>query len=87
MGFGGSASAMVHSVKMNLAQRRAKKLKKGIDSAKRIKTEYNFAKVSDEELEILKTKIRAKAKKQRMNTNIGIFIMCLIIIYLLTLFF
>ncbi|MDT0551893.1 hypothetical protein [Urechidicola vernalis] len=42
-----------------------------------------FPKVSDEELEIIKTKIRARAKKQQMINNVAIFIMCLIVFYLL----
>lgn len=80
MGFGGSASAMVHSIKMNLAQRRAKKSKKGIDSAKREKTEYNFGKVSDEELEIIKQNIRLKIRSEKQIRAVIVIILTLIII-------
>lgn len=87
MGGFGSAAAMVQSVKMNLAQRRAKKAKRGIDSAKRVKTEYNFAKVSDKDLEIIKEQIRAKARKRKVVNGALFLLMSFFIIYLLYLAF
>jgi hypothetical protein len=67
MSFGGSAQAMVQSIKYNLGQIRSRKRNK-IDNAKRVKTEYNFGKPTEKELEIIKQNIRSKAKIERLRT-------------------
>lgn len=66
MSFGGSAQAMVQSIKNNLGQIRSRKRTK-IDSAKRVKTEYNFGTPTEKELEIIKANIRSRAKIERMK--------------------
>ena len=58
MSFGGSAAAMVQSSRYNLAQKRSNRYgKKGKSIGGTIKkTEYNFAKVSNVELDEVKKK-------------------------------
>jgi spore maturation protein CgeB len=85
MSFGGSAQAMVQSIKYNLGQIRSRKRNK-IDSAKRVKTEYNFGKPTEKELEIIKQNIRSRAKIERLRVLILTLITSIIIFTLLYLF-
>ncbi len=78
MSFGGSAQAMVQSIKNNLGQIRSRKRTK-IDSAKRVKTEYNFGTPTEKELEIIKANIRSRAKIERLR----VFIITLIVLILI----
>lgn len=69
MSFGGSAAAMVQSIRNNLAQKRSNRYEKKDKSVgiKIEKTEYNFAKVSDAKLDKIKKDIREKIKVRKRN--------------------
>lgn len=82
-GFGYAGWALMESIKKNIEQKRSVRMgKEGYSSTKRIKREFNFPKVSEVELEKIKSEIRAKGKKQRIIEN-GIAVSLTIVFFIL----
>ena len=71
MSFGGHVNDMVNRVKQNAALKNARrgKFKGGNDysKTKAVKTGYNFPKLSKEELEIFKLKVKKEAKQEKQK--------------------
>ena len=79
-GFGYAGWALLENIKKNIEQKRSVRMgKEGYTSTKRIKREFKFPKVSEEELEKIKAEIRAKGKRQRLIENSIVAILSLII--------
>ncbi|MDC9721831.1 MAG: hypothetical protein PSN34_03545 [Urechidicola sp.] len=83
-GFGYAGWALLENIKKNIEQKRSVRMgKEGYTSTKRIKREFNFPKVSEEELEKIKADIRAKGKRQRLIENSIISILSLTVFTLI----
>ena len=83
-GFGYAGWALMESIKKNIEQKRSVRMgKEGYSSTKRIKREFNFPKISKEELAKIKADIRAKGKRQRIIENSIITIITLVVISLI----
>ena len=87
-GFGYAGWALIENVRKNIEQKRSKRMgKEGYSSTKRAKREFNFPKVSEEELKKIKSDIRAKGKRQRIIENSIIAILTLVVFSLIYIYF
>jgi len=89
-GFGGSMLDAVNKIAQNRAKLNSKKNKfkpnsKGHTFSEAKKTEYNFKKVSKEELAQIKSKIHLKAKEENRRRNFKIALLCLFVIIIFVL--
>lgn len=90
MSFGGHVNDMMNRVKQNAALKNARKgkFKGGNDysTTKNIKTDYNFPKLSKEELVTFKLKVQKEAKQEKIN-RLKFWVFITIAVLLLLLFF
>ncbi|TCP25078.1 hypothetical protein EV195_104109 [Tenacibaculum skagerrakense] len=86
MGFGGSVSAMISSLKNNKRERKSafEKMKKHASSSIQSDSLVFKNKASEEDLAEIKRKIRLENRKGLLLNSIGLTVVALLIVYVLT---